>query len=74
MKESNNNSPIGLNYGTDAAVLIVKVPPPSVPFVIYGPGNPEAIHVANERVPITEVLEAEAVLSRFLSNLSSLIE
>lgn len=67
MRESNNYTPIGLNYGTDAAVLITQAPQ-SVPFVIYGPGDPRAIHVANERVPIAEVLKAEKVITKFLKN------
>jgi succinyl-diaminopimelate desuccinylase len=65
MEESNNKKPIGLNYGTDAAVLVTQAPHP-VPFVIYGPGDPKAIHCANERVPIAEVLEVESVITKFL--------
>ncbi len=67
MRESNNHTPIGLNYGTDAAIIITQAPH-SVPFVIYGPGDPQAIHIANERVSIAEVLKAEKILSNFLSN------
>ncbi|UCE13306.1 MAG: M20 family metallopeptidase [Candidatus Heimdallarchaeota archaeon] len=67
MKVSNNSTPIGLNYGTDAAVLVTQAPTP-VPFVLYGPGDPKAIHCANERVSIMEVLQAESVLTRFLKN------
>ncbi|MFX1505128.1 MAG: M20 family metallopeptidase [Promethearchaeota archaeon] len=65
MEESNNLTPIGLNYGTDAAVLVTQAPRP-VPFAIYGPGDPKAIHCANERVPIAEVLETESVITKFL--------
>jgi succinyl-diaminopimelate desuccinylase len=68
MEESKNKSPIGLNYGTDAAVLVTQAPQP-VPFTIYGPGDPKAIHCANERVPIAEVLEVESVITRFLKKL-----
>ncbi len=67
MKTAQRTINIGLNYGTDAAVL-VSPGVRDVPFVIYGPGDPKAIHVANERVSIAEVLEAEVVLSEFLSN------
>lgn len=65
MEESNNQKPIGLNYGTDAAVLVTQAPHP-VPFAIYGPGDPKAIHCANERVRIAEVLEVESVITKFL--------
>ncbi|MFX1515984.1 MAG: M20 family metallopeptidase [Promethearchaeota archaeon] len=65
MKESNCQIPIGLNYGTDAAVLVTEAPH-HVPFAIYGPGDPKTIHCANERVSITEVLEVESVITKFL--------
>jgi succinyl-diaminopimelate desuccinylase len=55
---------IGLNYGTDGAVLVKNIP-----FVIFGPGNPKRIHVANERVPIAQVREAESILTNFLLDL-----
>ena len=69
MKNSNNHTPIGLNYGTDAAVLITKAHHPT-PFVIYGPGDPKAIHCANERVSITEVLGVESTLTKFLTDIT----
>ncbi|MFX0210702.1 MAG: M20 family metallopeptidase [Candidatus Hodarchaeota archaeon] len=68
MEESNNRNPIGLNYGTDAAVLVTQAPN-AVPFAIYGPGDPKAIHCADERVPIAEVLEVESVITKFLKKL-----
>lgn len=68
MEESNNKTPIGLNYGTDAAVLVTQAPHP-VPFAIYGPGDPKAIHCANERVSIAEVLEVESVITKFLKKI-----
>ncbi len=58
---------IGLNYGTDAAILVDRNPP--VPFIIFGPGNPKRIHVANERVSMDEVIEVESVLTKFLFDL-----
>jgi len=69
LKVSNNQTPIGLNYGTDAAVLVTQAPQ-SIPFVIYGPGDPKAIHNANERVLISEVLEVESVLTKFLRRIT----
>lgn len=60
---------IGLNYGTDAAVLANQNP--SVPFVIFGPGNPTRIHVSNEKVSIAELNEAELTLTNFLKDFYS---
>lgn len=65
MKECNSSEPIGLNYGTDAAVLVTEAPQ-HVPFAIFGPGDPKAIHCANERVSSTEVLKVESVITKFL--------
>jgi len=65
MKECNSQIPIGLNYGTDAAVLVTQAPH-HVPFAIFGPGDPKAIHCADESVSITEVLEVESVITKFL--------
>lgn len=56
---------IGLNYATDAAVL-VHSPIKRVPFVIFGPGDPKAIHVANERVSKEEVKKTELIVTEFL--------
>ncbi len=58
---------IGLNYATDGAVLVNNIP-----FIIFGPGNPKRIHVANERVPIAQVKEAESILTNFLLDLRQL--
>jgi succinyl-diaminopimelate desuccinylase len=65
IETANPKQIIGLNYATDAAVLVT---PPSkrVPFVIFGPGDPKAIHVANERVSKVEVKKTEFVLLEFL--------
>ncbi|MFX0014762.1 MAG: M20 family metallopeptidase [Promethearchaeota archaeon] len=71
MEVSENRVPIGLNYGTDAAVLVPQASRP-VPFVIYGPGDPKAIHCANERVPINELQEVELVLTKFLKDIAIL--
>ncbi|MHA2306941.1 MAG: M20 family metallopeptidase [Candidatus Hodarchaeales archaeon] len=57
---------IGLNYGTDAAILANQNP--SIPFVIFGPGNPKKIHMANERVSVAELLEAEQIMTNFLKD------
>ncbi len=58
-------SVIGLDYGTDGAVL-VENSPKELPFVIFGPGNPKRIHVANERVKIVDVQAVEEIFTEFL--------
>jgi succinyl-diaminopimelate desuccinylase len=70
VETTNRRQIIGVNYATDAAVLVT---PPSkyVPFVLFGPGDPNAIHVANERVSISEVQKAESVIEEFLRKVIS---
>ncbi|MCK4848238.1 MAG: M20 family metallopeptidase [Candidatus Heimdallarchaeota archaeon] len=60
-----DQSTIGLNYGTDGAVL-VKNAPKELPFVIFGPGDPKRIHVANERVKTADVQAVEKIFCEFL--------
>ena len=43
---------IGLNYYTDAVVL---VPALDVPFLLFGPGDADQAHVANERLSIQKL-------------------
>ena len=61
----NDHSVIGLDYGTDGAVL-VENSPKELPFVIFGPGNPKRIHVANERVKTIDVQAVEEIFTEFL--------
>ncbi|MCK5345436.1 MAG: M20 family metallopeptidase, partial [Candidatus Heimdallarchaeota archaeon] len=61
----NDHSVIGLDYGTDGAVL-VENSPKELPFVIFGPGNPKRIHVANERVKTIDVEAVEEIFTEFL--------
>ncbi|MHA2174651.1 MAG: M20 family metallopeptidase [Candidatus Hodarchaeales archaeon] len=68
---SKQNESIGLNYGTDAAVLVSNSPKP-LPFVIYGPGDPKRIHISNERVNIKELYNSERTFSDFLKQFSIL--
>jgi len=65
LKITKQNTVIGLNYGTDAAILASRSPNP-VPFIIYGPGDPKAIHVSDERVAVDELIEVESNLLQFL--------
>jgi succinyl-diaminopimelate desuccinylase len=65
--ESSENKPFsGLNYATDGAVLVSNAPE-NLPFIIFGPGNPNRIHISNERVKIREVEIAEEILYKFLA-------
>jgi len=64
---------IGLNYATDLAVLCNAKVANSIPFLIYGPGDPNSIHIANEKVSILEVIEVENTLTKFLLDLNSKI-
>ena len=61
----NDHSVIGLDYGTDGAVLVENYPG-ELPFVIFGPGNPKRIHVANERVKTLDVQAVEEIFTEFL--------
>ena len=50
----------GLTFATDAAVLI---PEWKVPFLIFGPGNQDVLHIANEWVSIKETIDAAQILT-----------
>ena len=45
---------IGLNYGTDGAMLIPKY---NVPFLIMGPGKLNQLHVTDEYTEKQEVID-----------------
>ncbi|MFQ5977214.1 MAG: M20 family metallopeptidase [Candidatus Heimdallarchaeota archaeon] len=51
----------GLSYCTDGSILIPKW---KTPFLLFGPGNPNALHVADEWVSISETIMAAQVLSK----------
>ncbi len=55
----------GLRYATDAAILCVREQEP-VPFIIFGPGDPDLCHQTNERVPIREVIAASETIKRWI--------
>lgn len=60
---------IGLPYATDAAKLVTPTNP--IPFVIYGPGNPNDVHKLNESISIEQVYRVtdclnEALLKTYL--------
>ncbi|MFW9879055.1 MAG: M20 family metallopeptidase [Candidatus Thorarchaeota archaeon] len=52
---------IGLSYATDAAKLIITENP--IPFMIYGPGNPNDVHKINESISFDQVYKATENLS-----------
>ena len=64
-----NQTFTGLSYATDAAVLVPGAPK-DLPFIIFGPGDPTAIHAANENVSIRELQISERIFTQFLSNLA----
>ncbi|WP_455139673.1 M20 family metallopeptidase [Candidatus Hodarchaeum mangrovi] len=73
LNHSNLKDIIGLNYATDLAVLCSVKGMNTIPFLIYGPGDPNAIHITNEKVPILEVLEVRNTLTKFLFDLNTKI-
>lgn len=62
--EFSKSKVIGLPYATDAAALLK--PKNSVPFVIYGPGDPAVVHKENEYVKIDDVYKATEFLTKAL--------
>ncbi len=61
---------MGLNYGTDAAVLVTNAPK-TLPFVIFGPGDPKQIHISNERLNIEELHNAERIFCDFMEQVAT---
>lgn len=51
---------VGINYFTDASILIRQVP--ELPVLLFGPGNPEAAHKPNEYLEIKKYLEYIRIL------------
>lgn len=67
-KEAGAEEIIGVNYGTDGAML---VPDYGTPFVIMGPGKLDQLHVTNEYTEIDEVITYanivyEAIIDNFV--------
>lgn len=67
LKRISNKEIIGLPYATDAARLIDLDNP--VPFVIFGPGNPQNVHTSNESIKLDQVFLATNYLTRCLLDL-----
>jgi succinyl-diaminopimelate desuccinylase len=64
LKQLNESEIIGLPYATDAAMLIKEKNP--VPFVIFGPGNPELAHKVDECIDIEDIFKATRLLTKTL--------
>ena len=69
LKKLNNTELIGLPYATDLAKFITLDNP--VPFVIYGPGNPNDVHKINESISLDQIFLAiefltDALLETYL--------
>ncbi|MFX0174470.1 MAG: hypothetical protein ACFE9L_21545 [Candidatus Hodarchaeota archaeon] len=71
LETANWKDVIGVNYATDAAILVTD-PSKYVPFVLFGPGDPNAIHVTNGRVSVREVIKAESILLKFFINMNNI--
>mgnify|MGYP000255458242 FL=1 len=55
VKKMNNNSFIGINFFTDASILIRDTP--EMPVLLYGPGEPDVAHKPNEYVELKNYME-----------------
>jgi succinyl-diaminopimelate desuccinylase len=64
LKKLTNSEFIGLPYATDTAVLIQ--PKNSIPFLIYGPGNPEVVHKENEHILLEDIFKSIELLTKTL--------
>ncbi|RLI69310.1 hypothetical protein DRO91_07770 [Candidatus Heimdallarchaeota archaeon] len=65
---NNQKSFIGLTYATDAAALL---PPKTIPFVIFGAGDPAVLHQANEFVPKKDLeIAAKTILAALVESYS----
>ncbi len=64
LEKISNSKYIGLSYATDAAQYVDPNNP--IPFVIFGPGNPNSIHKINECVSLENVYKATELLTNAL--------
>ena len=69
-KEAGAKDIIGVNYGTDGAML---VPDYGTPFVIMGPGKLDQLHVTDEYTEIEEVITyANIIYKAIIDNFSEI--
>ncbi|MFX1280554.1 MAG: M20 family metallopeptidase [Promethearchaeota archaeon] len=64
LAEISNSRIIGLPYATDASRFVTEEN--SIPFIIFGPGNPKDVHKLNESISIDQVYSATEYLTRAL--------
>ena len=64
LKEISKSEVLGLSYATDAAHLISVNNP--IPFVIFGPGDPNNIHKIDEFIELEQVFQATEYLTNAL--------
>jgi len=64
LKEISKREVVGLSYATDAAHLISINNP--IPFVIFGPGDPNNIHKIDEFIELEQVFQATEYLTNAL--------
>jgi len=64
LKEISKSELLGLSYATDAAHLISVNSP--IPFVIFGPGDPNNIHKIDEFIKLEQVFQATEYLTNAL--------
>lgn len=55
-----------VRFFTDASIILNHI---SVPFVIFGPGNPKECHVTNEKIDILQIEEAIGFYRAFIEEL-----
>jgi len=55
---------IGLSYATDAVNFVAPNDP--IPFIIFGPGNPNVVHKINEWISLDQVFQATELLTKAL--------
>ncbi|BBB47377.1 M20 family metallopeptidase [Pelolinea submarina] len=58
---------IGLNYYTDAAVL---VPALNVPFLLFGPGDADQAHATNEKLDLSKLYQSCEIYSEILKKIA----
>ena len=64
LREISNRKCIGLSYATDAVNFVRKNDP--IPFIIFGPGDPNIVHKINEWISLEQVFKATELLTKAL--------
>ncbi|MFX0003010.1 MAG: M20 family metallopeptidase [Candidatus Hodarchaeota archaeon] len=64
LKQITNSEIIGIPYATEAAIYFNQKN--SIPFIIFGPGDPRVVHKPNEWVSLKQVFQATEYLTSAL--------